>query len=192
MRTHLGFLAIGALMLLMGSTTALAADTYKIDSAHTYVVFKVNHLGMANNYGRFNDISGKIVFDDKDPSKSSIDIEIQAASIDTANQKRDDHLRGPDFFNAKQFPVIAFKSKSVKKTGTNTFDITGDLTMHGVTKPLSFVFTKTGEGKDPWGNNRAGGEATFTIKRSDFGMTYSIGPSGDEVMLLVSVEALKQ
>ncbi|MEW6776968.1 MAG: YceI family protein [Bdellovibrionota bacterium] len=192
MKTHLGFLAIGALMLLTGSTTALAADTYKIDSVHTYVVFKVNHLGMTNNYGRFNDISGKIVFDDKDPSKSSIDIEIQAASIDTANQKRDDHLRGPDFFNAKQFPVIAFKSKSVKKTGANTFDITGDLTMHGVTKPLSFVFTKTGEGKDPWGNNRAGGEATFTIKRSDFGMTYSIGPSGDEVTLLVSVEALKQ
>lgn len=169
---------------------AAAADDFKLDGAHAAAVFQINHLGVSTVHGRFNDVAGEFTFDPA-PEKCAISVTIKADSIDTANKKRDDHLRGPDFFNTKQFPTLTFKSKSWKKTGDNTFDVTGDLTIHGVTKEVTVPVTKVGEGKDPWGGFRMGFDAQFTIKRADYGITFMEGGLGAEVPITVSVEGIK-
>jgi polyisoprenoid-binding protein YceI len=174
-----------------GVATAHAADTFKIDPVHSSVVFSVMHLGVTNFYGRFNDVAGTVVFDKGDPSKSSIDLTIPVDSVDTHNEKRDQDLKGPDFFNAKQFPVMTFKSKKVESSG-DTYNVTGDFTLHGVTKPLTLDIKKGGEAKGMKGEIRGGGEANFTIKRSDYGMTFMQGPVGDEINIIVSLEGVKQ
>ncbi len=179
-----------ALWLAAGS--ALAAETYEIDGAHSQVIFKVKHLGVSYQYGRFNDVSGQVVYDEKNPAKSSVEISIKAASVDTANEKRDTHLKGPDFFNAQQFPLLTFKGKTVKKTQENAFEVTGELTVKGVTKPQTLTFTRTGAGPDPWGKYRSGGEAAFSIRRSDFGMNYMPDALGDEVQLLLTFEGVRK
>lgn len=182
--------AVAGLMLL--AAPAMAAQKYAIDSVHSYVIFKIKHLNIAPNYGRFNDIEGTVSFDEAKPENSKVDITVQTASVDTKTPKRDDHLRSPDFFNAKQFPTITFKSTKVAKTGTNTYAVTGNLNLHGVTKPLTITFTKTGEGKDPWGKYRMGGETTFTIKRSDFGITYMKDGLSDDVTLMLAFEGVRE
>jgi polyisoprenoid-binding protein YceI len=170
---------------------AHAADTFKIDPVESSVVFSVMDLGVNNFYGRFNDISGTVVLDKADPSKSSFDLTIPVESVDTKNEKRDQHLKSPDFFNAKQFPVMTFKSKKVEGSG-DEFTVTGDFTLHGVTKPLTLEVKKIGEGKGMKGEMRAGGEARFTIKRSDHGMDFMQGPLGDEINIIVSLQGIKQ
>jgi polyisoprenoid-binding protein YceI len=117
-------------------------------------------------------------------------IEIDAASINTGNKKRDDHLKGPDFFNVKQFPKLTFKSTKVEKKG-DAYSVTGDLTIHGVTKSVTVDVKKTGMGKDPWGNERIGFTTNFTIKRSDYGITHMANGLSDEVQLMLSAEAIK-
>jgi polyisoprenoid-binding protein YceI len=181
-----------AASVLALSSPAQAAETWKIDPVHTEVMFAVSHLGISTQYGRFNDISGTITLDGEDPANSSIEIEIEAASIDTGTEKRDEHLRGPDFFNAKQFPVIRFASKSIEQTGDDTFEISGELSMHGKTKPVTVTFERMGTTQNPRGETVTGGTTSFEIKRSDFGVDYLVGPVGDEVELMISVEAIKQ
>lgn len=166
-----------------------AADKYKIDPEHATVIFRIDHLGLGDAYGRFNDPTGVVVLDSSDPSKSSFNFEVQTANVDTHNEKRDAHLRSPDFFDAKQFPVITFKSTNVKADG-DKFQVTGDLTMHGVTKQITVPITKTGEGKDPWGGYRTGWKATADLKRSDFGIK-GVAGVGDAVHLIISFEAVK-
>jgi polyisoprenoid-binding protein YceI len=168
-------------------TLALAADAFQVDSVHSSVIFRVKHMNVSYAYGRFNDVSGKFLLDETDPSKSVFDLTIKSESVDTASTKRDSHLKGADFFNAKQFPTIAFKSNSVTKSGSG-YDVTGDLTLHGVTKPVTFRLASTGTGKSPVGGTVAGVEASTVIKRSDFGMTYMVGPIGDEVTVTVALE----
>ena len=168
-----------------------AADTFKIDPVHSSIIFSVKHFGASNFYGRFNDVKGTIVLDNADPSKSSIELTIPVESVDTHNEKRDQHLKGPDFFNAKQFPVMTFKSKKVESSGDN-YNVTGDFTLHGVTKPLTLEVKKVGEGKGAEGEIRAGGETHFTIKRGDHGMNFMQGPLGDEINIVVSLEGIKQ
>jgi polyisoprenoid-binding protein YceI len=168
-----------------------AADTFKIDPVHSSVVFSVMYLGVSNFYGRFNDVSGTVVLDKADPSKSSVELTIPVESVDTHNEKRDQVLRSPDFFNAKQFPVMAFKSKQVESSG-DTYKVTGDFTLHGVTKPLTLEIKKGGEGKGMEGEIRGGGETHFTIKRSDYGMNFMQGPLGDEINIVVSLNGIKQ
>jgi polyisoprenoid-binding protein YceI len=168
-----------------------AADTFKIDPVHSSVVFSVMYLGVSNFYGRFNDVSGTVVLDKADPSKSSVELTIPVESVDTHNEKRDQVLRSPDFFNAKQFPVMAFKSKQVESSG-DTYKVTGDFTLHGVTKPLTLEIKKGGEGKGMEGEIRGGGETRFTIKRSDYGMNFMQGPLGDEINIVVSLNGIKQ
>jgi polyisoprenoid-binding protein YceI len=187
------------LLVLVAAATALAfvvptqaAETWKIDPVHTEVMFAVSHLGVSTQYGRFNDISGTVMLDAENPENSSIELELKAASIDTGAEKRDEHLRGPDFFNAKQFPVITFESTSIEKTGADTFEITGELSMHGKSKPLTVTFERMGTAKNPRGETVTGGTTSFTIKRSEFGVDYLVGPVGDEVELMISVEAIKQ
>lgn len=181
-------IAAGLTSVFALSTPAFAAEKYEVDTIHSSVVFKVKHMNAANFYGRFNDVTGIINFDDKNPGKSSVELTVQAESVDTNVEKRDNHLRSPDFFNSKQFPVITFKSKKVKKLSNDNYEVTGDLLLHGVTKEIKTVFTKTGTGKDPKGNVKSGGETTFKIKRSDYGMTYMLDMLGDDVTMFVSVE----
>ncbi len=177
--------------LSLAAALAPAQSNYKVDPVHSAVLFKINHLGVSNAWGRFNDPQGVVVWDDNDPSKSKDEITLQTAKIDTANQKRDDHLRSPDFFNAKQFPTLSFKSNSIAKKSDTEFDVTGDLTFRGVTKPITVTVTKVGEKETQMGH-RAGWETSFTVKRSEFGMTFMPGGVGEEVEIVVSIEGVKQ
>ena len=181
--------ALAAIVLSLGATPLLAAEAYSIDGAHSFVVFRVNHLGISDSYGRFNEMSGEFQVDGQTPK--SLSFQINAESVDSANEDRDKHLRSPDFFNVKQFPVIKFASKSIEKHGDH-FEVTGDLTMLGVTKTVTFEARHTGEGKDPWGNYRSGWHGEFTVKRSDFGMNFMLEGIGDEVAVVVAVEGIKK
>src|SRR5436190_20714669 len=171
--------------------SANAAETFKLDPVHSFVLFSVQHLGIANTYGRFNDISGIVVFDRDNPSKSSVELSVLVESLDTNNAIRERSLKSPDFFNVKQFPTLTFKSTKVEGSG-DTLKVSGDLTIHGVTKPLTVDFKKGGEGKGVFGEMRGGGETRFTIKRSDFRMNFEQGEIGDEVTVILSVEGVKK
>jgi polyisoprenoid-binding protein YceI len=170
---------------------ANAADTFKVDPVHSFVLFSVQHLGVANTYGRFNDIAGSVVFDKDNPSQSSVELSVPVESLDTHNSIRDKSLKSPDFFDAKQFPALTFKSTKVEGSG-DTLKVSGDLTIHGVTKPMTVDFKKGGEGKGVFGEMRGGGETHFTIKRSDFGMNFEQGQVGDEVNIILSLEGIKK
>jgi len=190
-------IAFSSLALLLGlaaayrgapaASAAEAAASYKVDPVHSMVIFKVKHMGAGNFYGRFNQVSGTFTIDDADPSKNRVEFEVKADSIDTANKQREDHLKGPDFFNVVQFPTITFKGKELKKAG-ESHEVAGDLTFRGVTKPLKAKVEKVGTGKGRRGETITGFEATFTLKRSDFGMNYMVGPLGDEIHVIVSTE----
>jgi len=174
-----------------GVRDSVAADTFTVDTVHSAVVFRVKHMNTSNAWGRFNDIAGTFALDESDPSKSLLDFQVKTGSIDTASAARDKHLKSPDFFNAVQFPVISFKSKSVSK-GAEGYDVTGDLTLHGVTKPVKVKVLPVGSGKDPRGTVIAGIDATFTVKQSEFGMSKMVGPIGDDVWVNVSIEGGKK
>jgi len=179
-------------LLIIFSSVAYSAETYKLDPVHTSIIFRVKHLGTAFAYGRINGPSGSFVFDESAPSKSTIEIQAEAKNVDTAVEKRDNHLRSPDFFNAGEHPLVSFKSKSVKKLSENTYEVSGDFTLLGKTRPITVEVQATGGGKDPWGNFRRGFETSFSIKRSDYGMGFMIGGVSDEVNLTVSVEGIRQ
>lgn len=182
-------LVLAGAVVLGGSTVPRAgAEQFKVDRVHSSVVFRVKHMGVSYFYGRFNDVGGSFAFDDADETKCSFDIEVKTESVDTHNEKRDNHLKSPDFFNAKQYPTIRFKSSAVKKTGDNTFEVSGELTLLGQTKPLTVTVERVGMGKGRGGGSLCGFETTFTIKRSDFGMTYGLEGVSDEVRLTVSLE----
>jgi len=171
--------------------TARGADTFKIDPVHSSVLFGIKHLGVTDFYAMFKEISGTVTFDKADPAKSSVELTVPVEGLDARNPKRDQHLRSPDFFNAKQFPTLSFKSKKVEANG-DIYKITGDFTLHGVTKSITIDFRKGAEGKGMEGEVRGGGETRFSIKRSDYGMTFMQGALGDEVNIIVSVEGVKQ
>lgn len=172
-----------------------AASTFEVDTVHSAVVFKIQHAGVSNFYGTFAKTTGTVNWDSDKPEGSSITIAIDAESISSGNAKRDQHLRNPDFFNAKEFPQITFKSTGMKKTGEKTFELSGDLTMLGKTKPVTATLVWTGE-KDAGAQfgYRLGFDATFTIKRSDFGMTYGVaqGSLGDEVTIMAGLAAVRK
>lgn len=177
-------------VLLSSAGLSAHADTFKIDPLHSSIVFSIKYL-VSDFYGRFNDLSGQVVFDKADPAKSSVELTIPVESIDTHYAKRDQHLKSPDFFNAKQFPAIVFKSKSIEGSGEN-YKVTGDLNLHGVTKPLTLEIKRGPDGKGPEGEIRGSGETRFTIKRSDFGMNFMQGALGDEVTVLLILQGVKQ
>jgi polyisoprenoid-binding protein YceI len=167
-----------------------AADTFKIDPVHSFVVFNIDHVGVNRAWGRTGGPSGTVSIDDADPSKSKLEVEVAAESIDTGNAGRDKHLKGPDFFDVKQFPKISFKSTQVRKSGDNMYEVTGEFNLHGQSKPITVTLTKIGEGdKGPQMGHRVGYGTEFTLKRSDFGMTTMQGMLGDEVKIYVNLEA---
>ncbi len=178
-----------AAMLLAGQPGTRAATTYQLDAAHTGVVFKIMHLGLSHTFGRFNEVKGRVTLDGSDAAKSSFEFAVNPASIDTGNEKRDEHLRSPDFFNVNQHRTIGFKSTKVAAV-EGGYEVTGDLTLHGVTKPITVTLRKLGEATNRQGKAMVGMETEFTIKRSDYGMTNMVGPVGDEVHLVVSFEAI--
>lgn len=163
------------------------ADTWELEPAHTAVLFSVSHLSISNQHGRFNEVSGGLETGDS----ASFTFTVPTASIDTNNAKRDDHLRSPDFFNAKQFPTITFTGNAVT-ANDDGLELAGDLTLHGITHPLTVQLFKVGEGDDPMGNHRIGLETRFTINRSDFGMDKMLNAVGDEVTLTISFEAIRK
>jgi polyisoprenoid-binding protein YceI len=177
---------------LTGLLPRAAADTYRVDGVHSSVIFRVKHLGVGYFYGRFNDLSGTVVVDDKNPANSSFELRVKADSVDTNNAKRNQHLKGPDFFNAKEFPAITFRSKQVKALGDKKFEVTGDLTLHGVTKSITVKLNRVGTGPDPFGTHRTGFETNFIIHRSDFGMNFMPQALGDDIWLLVGFEAVRR
>lgn len=177
--------------LLLFSSPALAADSYDIDADHTRVQFQVNHLGVSDFLGMFVETTGSYEFNDVDPGKSSISVNIKTSSLNTFNVKRDDHLKSPDFFNAKQFPVVTFEGESFAKTG-ETWTVTGDLTLHGVTKTITVPFHKVGEADDPWGGHRSGYSGAFSVDRSDYGMDFMVGGVGDKIELTIAIEGIRK
>jgi len=177
----------------------LLASPWLFDPAHTGVQFKVRHLMISSVRGEFEKVSGKIIYDEADVTKSSANITIDAASINTRVAKRDDHLRGPDFLDAAKYPTITFTSKRVERAGVGTLKMTGDLTIRGVTKEV--VLTVEGPTpaiKDPWGNHRVGGQATTKIDRKDFGLVWNAALEtggvvvGDEVEITIDVEIYRK
>jgi polyisoprenoid-binding protein YceI len=194
LKKTLAALAIGSALL---SANVMAAD-YVVDKQgqHAFVNFKISHLGYSFIYGTFKDIDGKFSFDAAKPEDSKIEFNVNTASVFTNNAERDKHISSKDFLEVDKFAKATFVSTSVKSTGKNadgkdTADVTGDLTIHGVTKPVVVKATFLGEGKDPWGGYRAGFEGTTSIKRSDFGKMMDLGPQSDEVKLIISFEGVK-
>lgn len=180
--------------LWLGATEPSAASTaptdasgsYQIDPVHSSIVFGVKHLGVAWFYGTFNEVKGSFTLDEKEPGKSTVEIEIPVASIDSRSEKRDGHLKSADFFSAAEFPTIRFKSTKVAKA-KDGYQVDGDLTMHGVTKPISFVATLVGTSQEK--GTRTGFGVDTTIRRSEFGMSFMLPDGlGDEVRLLFGIE----
>ena len=188
-RSH--FFKATLLALLASISGLVAGEKFKIESVFSSVLFKVRHMQTANAWGRFNKIDGSLDYDATDPTKSVLKITIDPTSIDTNSKKRDQHLVGPDFFNAKEFNKITFKSTSIKKVSDEAYELTGELTMLGATKTVTASGEFYGEGKSPKGDKIVGAEATFKVKRTDFGMNYGVPNIGDEVTLIVSIEALE-
>lgn len=188
------FVSVGVLTvaLLTAAASASAAEKYDIDSVHSTTIFRIKHLNVSWFYGRFVDIAGTINFDEKKPDASSFDVTIKTESVNTDNSARDKHLKNPDFFSAKQYPTMTFKSTSVKSAGKDALDVTGDLTCHGVTKQITVRMDIVGHGKDPFGGYRAGFETKFKIKRSDYGMDHMLEALGDDIELIVSLEGARK
>ena len=181
-----------ALTLVLMPGSLLAAENYTVDSVHSYVIFKINHLNIGNSYGRFDEPSGSFTWDEVNPTNSSFELMVQATNVDTDNEKRDKHLRSPEFFNASQHAAISFKSEAVKAVKPDMLEIKGMLSMLGQTHPITVTAQQTGHGKDPWGNYRRGFETIFTIKRSQWGMDFMLSGLSDEVEVTVSVEGVRQ
>ena len=184
--------ALVAVVVAMAAAAPAPADSYAVDPMHAGVTFKISHAGLAWIPGRFNELSGEVTLDD-DPAKCSFSLTIKTASVDTNMPKRDDHLRSPDFFNVKQFPAITFKSTAVKAL-KDGYEVTGDLTMHGVTKPVTFALVGGKKTQFPKGVQRTGFSTELTIKRTDFEVGGKIPTEmlGDEVVIAVSFEGTKK
>lgn len=188
------FLTVAALALL----TALpaAADTFTVDKNHSDATFKIRHM-VSNVTGRFDNFSGTIDLNKADMEKSSVAFDIDATSINTGNADRDKHLRSADFFDVEKFPNITFQSTKIKKTGENTFDVTGNFTMHGVAKEITLPVTFLGETKGPRGGTVAGFETSTKLDRKAYGIVWNRALDaggailGDEVTITINLETNK-
>ena len=193
----LGFIAailVFSVISLFAKNTAPAkseASQFTIDSVHSSVLFSVKHYNVGKFYGRFNEVKGNFNYDASAPEKSSVEATIPTASVDTNSKGRDKHLRSADFFSAKEFPEIHFKSGSVKSMSENQLEIEGNLTLRGITKKIKAIATKTGEGPGRKGKSLIGFEVKFSINRNDFGVKYGAGVLSDQVDIILAIEAAK-
>ncbi len=187
-------LLFAALALAPGA--ALAGSSWNIDPAHSSAGFAVRHLVISQVRGEFRKFSGTLTLDDADLTKAAVEATLDVGSIDTRDAGRDGHLKSPDFFDAAKFPTITFKSTKVAKAGKDKLKVTGDLTLHGVTKPVMLEVSASPEIKGMMGETRRGFSATTKINRKDFGLTWNkileAGPAvGDEVTISLDIEAVK-
>ena len=191
LKKTLAALALGS--ALLGAGQAMAAN-YLIDKEgqHAFVNFKISHLGYSWLYGTFRDFDGHFSFDAAQPETSKIQVNLKTASVDSNHAERDKHLRSPDFLNVAKHPTATFESTQVKPNGNGSFDILGNLSLNGVTKPVTIAARFIGEGKDPWGGYRAGFEGSTRLKLKDFDIQKDLGPASQEVELILSVEGVRQ
>jgi polyisoprenoid-binding protein YceI len=186
------FLPVLALALLWPALAMAAPPVYKVDADHSGVSFSIRHF-VSNVSGRFRDFDGLIRYDKANPAASSVEFTVKAASIDTTNNDRDEHLRSADFFDVQKFPSLTFTSTKVVPKDATTLDVTGNLTLHGVTKPVTFPISLLGTVKTPKGE-KAGFETTFKIDRKEYGIVWNhildSGPVlGDDVKITIEIEA---
>jgi len=187
---------IAALPLLIAGLAHADAVEWKLDPSHTNIGFSVPHLVISSVEGRFREASAKVSLDDADLTKSQVSVDINAASIDTGDGKRDDHLKSPDFFDVKKFPKLTFKSTKIVKSGAG-YKLTGDLTIRDVTKSVTLDATLSAPVKTPWGNQARAAKLTGKVKRGDFGLKWNKALEaggvvvGEEVTLNVSTEVTK-
>lgn len=179
-----------ALVASAAASTGFAAD-YKIDPTHSFVEFRIQHLGYSWLYGRFNGVDGSFSYDPSAPAASRINVTIDTTSIDTNHAERDKHLRSDEFLGVEKFGQATFTSKSFKGDA-NGGVLTGELDFHGVKKTIDIPIKKIGEGDDPWGGYRAGFAGTYTMTRADFGLDYNLGPASTTVELELGVEGVRQ
>lgn len=177
--------------------TGQTQTTWQIDPAHTDVSFSVKHLMISTVRGRFAGVKGAIVLDEADPTKSSVEVEIDTATIDTRVAQRDAHLRSADFFETDTHPTMTFRSRRVERVGGNRYRIVGDLTIRATTRDVVLDATDEGRGRDPWGGDRLAFSATTTIDRSDFGLTWNQALEtggvlvGNTIKISIDVQAVK-
>ena len=183
-----------AVLTILPLTAFSAAESYTVDPNHTFPHFKINHLGFSTMHGRFNTTSGKIMIDEANKT-GTVDITIDASSVDTSHKKRDDHLRSPDFLNVNEFPEITYKSTKVTIHDDKTATVDGTLTIKGVSKPVTLDVASMNCGINPMDPTKktfvCGFDASTSIKRSDFDVTYALPAIGDEMQLEFEVEAIR-
>lgn len=167
-----------------------ASEEFSIDSAHTYPNFMVSHIGFSTMSGQFASTTGQMSMD-RDAGKLDIELAIDARSIYTGFAKRDDHLRSPDFFNVAEFPTLTFRSTGSKWAGDKPVSITGDITILGTTRSMTFAVTSFKCAEDPFKKYRCGADATGSLKRTDFGMKYGVPNIGDEISIQLAIEAVR-
>lgn len=176
----------------------MANAKWVVDQSHSSLDFTIKHMMIAKVKGTFHSFEANIEADPSDLTSANIQLSIDLASIDTRNEDRDNHVRSADFFDVEQFPKMTFQSTNIVKKSDDEYAVTGDLTLHGVTRPETFTVTFEGAGKDPWGNEKVGFSGTGIVKRSDYGLTYNAVLEtggvliGDEVKFTVEIEASKQ
>ena len=179
------------------AASPVLADTYVIDKSHSDASFQIRHM-MSKVRGQFTDYAGSINVDPAKPESASVEFTVKTASIDTANENRDKDLRSPNFFDVEKFPEITFKSTKIKATGKDKYDVTGTLTMRGVSKEVTLPVQFLGFGKDPWGNEKAGFAIDFTLNRKDFGLVWNKTLDtggvllGDDVWVSINLETAKK
>jgi polyisoprenoid-binding protein YceI len=178
---------------LLAALSAVAQDTWQLDPPHSSAQFSVRHLGVSTVRGAFTKVSGTVLYDAANLGKSSIQTTIEAASVDTRVEMRDNDLRSSNYLDVKKYPTITFTSKKIEAAGAGKLKVTGDLTIHGVTKEVVLdVDGPTPAIKDPWGNQRVGASATTKINRMDFGVAGAPGMVGDDITITLDVEMIKK
>ena len=184
--------AVSAALVL--SASAVNAAEYVIDTkgAHAFVNFKIKHLGYSWLHGRFNTFDGEFNYDAEKPNASQIIVNIDTTSLDSNHAERDKHLRGKDFLNVDKYPTATFKSTNITFNNDDSGKVTGDFTLHGVTKSITFEIDKIGEGQDPWGGYRVGFEGETSLKLSDYGINYNLGPASTHVDIGLFIEGIRK
>jgi polyisoprenoid-binding protein YceI len=181
-----------SVILAMAAAAVAQAGTWQIDPNHSAAQFSVRHLGVSTVRGAFMKVSGSATYDPADPSKNTVDVSIDATSVDTRVQMRDNDLRSPNFLDVQKYPTITFKSKQAKSAGPGKMQIVGDLTIHGVTKEVTLdVDGPSAPIKDPWGNQRIGASASTKINRKDFGVNGAAGAVGDDITITIDTELIQ-
>lgn len=181
-----------------GTATEARAQSWTIDPAHSHVGFAIKHLMIATVRGRFTGVQGTVTADESDPTTAKVDISIATKSVTTGDEKRDGHLRSPDFFDVDRYPAMTFRSKRVEAESRDTFRVTGDLTIRDVTREVVLDVQLLGRAKDPWGKEHAAFEASTKINRADYGLTWNAALEaggvlvGDEVKISIEAQLLKQ